>query len=413
MSRYNILFVCLFLLFSLSKSIGQSLGFKLQHGINRVDIPFQLVNNLIIVDVIFHQTLPVKFIFDTGAEHTILCKKELAEIMALPYDRTFKILGADMQTELTAHLLRKVSLKVKNSYIEAPLQDILVLEDDYFKLDEASGEKIAGILGADMFNRHVVKINYIKKIISLYDSESFVPPNDFERFDLDIKSGKPYFYPNVFIEKKDSIPLRILIDTGSLLPMLLFTNTHPSLKLPSEYIRGSIGVGLGGNVVGYVGKVNQVKLSSSIGFSALPCHFQDIDLVLDSTAAKTRNGIIGEPILSRFTIYIDYTKEKLYLQPNRFYKKEIRFDRSGLNLIAVGADLDQFLVHDIVPNSPAAWADFRKNDEIVSINYIAANFYGLQDLNELFKKKGKQKMRIVIKRFNHQYVKHLILKDLI
>jgi predicted aspartyl protease len=413
MSRYNIFFTCFFLFFSLSKNIGQSLGFNLQHGVSRVDIPFQLVNNLIIVDIIFHQTLPVKFIFDTGAEHTILCKKELAEIMGLPYNRTFKILGADMRTELTAHLLRQVSLKVKNTYIEAPQQDILVLEDDYFKLDEASGEKISGILGADMFNRYVVKINYVKKIISLYDSEKFVPPSDFEYFDLNIKSGKPYFYPNVFIEKKDSIPLRILLDTGSLLPMLLFTNTHSSLKLPSQYIRGSIGIGLGGNVIGYVGKVNQVKISTTIGFDDLPCHFQDIDMVLDSTSAKTRNGIIGEPILSRFTIYIDYVREKLYLQPNHFYKKEIRFDRSGLNLIAVGADLDQFLVQNIVPNSPAAWADFRKNDEIVSVNYIAANFYSLQDLSELFKRKGNKKMRVVMKRHGRRYVKYLRLKDLI
>lgn len=413
MSRFNILFVVFFLFFYLHKNIGQSLGFQLQKGVNRVDIPFQLVNNLMVVDIVFHQTLPVKFIFDTGAEHTILCKKELAEILALPYDRSFKILGADMRTELTAHLLRRISLKVKNSYIEAPKQDILVLDDDYFKLDEASGEKISGILGADMFNRHVVKINYVKKIISLFDSEKFVPPDDFEQFDLDIKSGKPYFYPNVFIEKKDSIPLRILLDTGSLLPMLLFTNTHPSLKLPSQYIRGSIGIGLGGNVLGYVGKVSQVKLSPTIGFDALPCHFQDIDLVMDSTSSKTRNGIIGEPLLSRFTIYVDYVREKLYLQPNHFYKKEIRFDRSGLNLIAVGADLDQYLVHDIVPNSPAAWADFRKNDEIVSVNYIAANFYGLQELSALFKRKGNKKMRVVLLRYGHRYVKYLRLKDLI
>ncbi len=413
MSRNKVFFTCFFLLFITIKSIGQSLGFNLQRGVNRIDIPFQLVNNLIVIDIVFHQTFPVKFIFDTGAEHTILCKKELAEIMGLPYHRTFKILGADMRTELTAHLLRKVSLKVKNTYIEAPEQDILVLDDDYFKLDEASGEKISGVLGADMFNRYVVKINYVKKIISLYDAEKFSPPNGFEVFDLDIKSGKPYFYPNVFVENKDSIPLRILLDTGSLLPMLLFTNTHPSLRLPSQYIRGTIGVGLGGNVIGYVGKVNQVKFSPKISFDALPCHFQDIDLVLDSTSAKTRNGIIGQPILSRFTIYIDYMRSKLYLQPNHFYKKAIRFDKSGLNLIAVGADLGQFLVKDIVPNSPAHWADFRKNDEIVNINYISANFYGLQELNELFKKKGNKRMRIVIKRFGKRYVKYLRLKDLI
>jgi predicted aspartyl protease len=415
MRQFQVFLGLIFLFFILPKSTAQSRGFQWQPTVNRVDIPFQFVNNFIVIDIMFQQTLSVKFIFDTGAEHTILCKKEIAELMGVSHERTFKIFGADMRTELTAYLARHVSLKVKNTYIEAPRQDILILEDDYFKIDEASGEKIAGILGADMFNQYVVKINYVKKIISLFNADHFTPPplDDFESFDIDIKNGKPYCFPTVFIQAQDSSAQRILIDTGASLSFLLFSNSHPSLQLPTEHIKGSLGVGLGGNIEGYVGKIQQLKISPKIRFPLLFCNFQEVDLHLDSSLVATRNGILGAGLLSRFTIYIDYVKSKLYLKPNTYFTKPIRYDKSGLNLVAVGADLDQFIVHDIVQGSPAAWADIRKDDEILSVNGILANYYDLQQLTNLFKKKKNKSMRVIIKRNGHRYVKHFVLRDLL
>ena len=52
-----------------------------EHGnIKKVDIPFSYRNDLIIMDVVFQNVFPLKFIYDTGAEHTIMLHKEITDI---------------------------------------------------------------------------------------------------------------------------------------------------------------------------------------------------------------------------------------------------------------------------------------------------------------------------------------------
>ena len=400
--------------FSIKNATAQSLGFETQRRGERIDIPFDFENNFIVVTILFQNLFPLKFIFDTGAEHTILCKKDFTEIMNIRYDKEFKIMGADMKTELKAYLARGLSLKVNDSYIHAPKQDILVLDEDYFKLDEASGIKIAGILGADMFNRFVVKIDYNKRIISLYDAEHFTrPAKDFECLNITVKNGKPYLYPTVSVLPKDSVDLKILIDTGASLTFLLFTNSHPSLSLPPNCIMGSIGRGLGGAIDGFSGRINNLKISPTIQFQNLISAFQDVNNRMDSSLVASRNGILGSVLLSRFTIYIDYPHEKLYLKPNTKFKKQFKFDRSGLGLVATGMDLRTFVVGGISVGSPAHWADFRKGDELVSINRIRCTAYELQNINAIFQGKVGKRFRIVIRRNGFRYIKYVMLKELV
>ncbi len=410
-------FVLLLLLcFFLSKNVqSQSLGFETQRKGERIDIPFEFENNFIVVTILFQNLFPLKFIFDTGAEHTILCKKDFTEIMNIRYDKEFKILGADMKTELKAYLARGLSLKVNNSYIRAPKQDILVLDEDYFKLDEASGVKIAGILGADMFNRFVVKIDYKKQLISLFDSQDFGASNTkgFECFDIEVKNGKPYLYPSISVQGQDTTNLKILIDTGASLTFLLFTNSHPSLSLPQNYIRGTVGRGLGGLIEGFTGKISTMDISPTIRFQNLITSFQDVNFLMDSVSVASRNGILGSQLLSRFTMYIDYPHEKLYLRPNSNFRRDFKFDRSGLSIVATGEELHTFSVNSVTLGSPAHWADFRKYDEIISINRIKCNLYELRNINSILQGKVGKKLRIIVRRDGRKYVKHIVLRDLI
>jgi len=119
-----------------------------------------------VVDVTINGRLPLKFIFDTGAEHTILSKSIFAKILGLNYDRPIKIIGADMEQELSAYVSRNVHIKVGEEGI-APHQDILVFENDYINIDEYAGIEIHGIIGADMFRNLVLKLDFRKNEINL------------------------------------------------------------------------------------------------------------------------------------------------------------------------------------------------------------------------------------------------------
>ena len=56
----------------------------MSRGAKKVEIPFERQGNFIIVKVTFEGLFPLRFILDTGAEHTILTKKELLKKWIIP-----------------------------------------------------------------------------------------------------------------------------------------------------------------------------------------------------------------------------------------------------------------------------------------------------------------------------------------
>jgi hypothetical protein len=127
--------LCFFLLFLLVRSEGLEAqnGFYLTGNKKQVDIPFEYTNDFIILTVEVNQSLPLKFIFDSGAEHSILCKRDLADLLHLDFEREFRVMGSDLKTELVAYLARRVHFEINEKAVSVK-EDILVLEEDYFDL---------------------------------------------------------------------------------------------------------------------------------------------------------------------------------------------------------------------------------------------------------------------------------------
>jgi hypothetical protein len=400
-----------FLLFLNSKSVvSQNFGLQFRDGPS-IEIPFEYHNNLIVVDLVLGKKLPLKFIFDTGAEHTIICKKEIASLVDLAFVREFTIIGADFKQMLKAYLVKSVDLELVNAIAYAK-QDMLVLEEDYYRLDECTGQPIHGIIGADLFNRFVVKIDYVRRKIKLIEPSKFTIPKNFYSFPIEIIKGKPYFYPQLALRPNEFFKIKLLLDTGAGLSLLLFNNTHPLLSPPENSVRGSLAMGLGGSVEGFIGKINDLKINDTLSFQNMVCDFQDARDLLDSTYTNTRNGIFGERLLSRFDVIIDYVRGNLFLKPNKWYKKNIEEDKSGLMIMAQGAKLNDYYVNDVIPGSPANWADIRQGDVIIKINHIPTPFYSMDDISKLLKGKAGKNIQITIVRNNRKYKKHFILKDL-
>ncbi|MEZ4980651.1 MAG: hypothetical protein R2769_03505 [Saprospiraceae bacterium] len=74
-----------------------------------------------------------------------------------------------MSQELKAHLIMGLSYETGN--LRAYNQPLLVLDEDYFRFEEFTGVQIHGILGANLFRRFIVKIDYKKKVITLTKPE--------------------------------------------------------------------------------------------------------------------------------------------------------------------------------------------------------------------------------------------------
>ena len=64
---------------------AQPLGFIMPNGYNRVTIPFEIYNNLIVIDVLLNRSLPLKFVLDTGVRTAVLTEKTLTDQRRVKY----------------------------------------------------------------------------------------------------------------------------------------------------------------------------------------------------------------------------------------------------------------------------------------------------------------------------------------
>ncbi len=396
-----------------SVSHAQYQDLEITGGKTKIDLPFRYTNGFIVVPVVFENWFPLNFIFDTGAEHTILSQREITDLLQLEYRRRFTLIGSDLSREFYAYLVSGINLQAGE--VLAKNRSILVLEEDYLRFEDYTGVEIHGILGADFFRRFVVEIDYRRQVITLYDPRTFEKPErGFTSVTATFRKSKPYVFPEVALRQGDTSTLKLLLDTGAALPLLINTDSDPGLVLPERVIPSNLGAGLGGFLRGYQGKVSSLEIPP-YQFSSVVTSYQEIMLgaAIDSSSLDQRNGILGNEILRRFTVILDYVREEVYLEPNRNYDDEFKADRSGMLVIAAGPGLRDFLIYSVLEGSPAYEAGLKPGDEIRRINWVPASFLTLSSIINRLQKPSGKRLRIVVRRDDKRIKTSFVLRDLI
>ncbi len=379
-------------------------------GRKKVTIPFRYVHNFILLDVKIYGILPVQFILDTGAEHIILFKREYTDLIQVPYDKRIPILGSDLSREIFALITRNGLIEV--SGLAPRPYDMLVLEEDYFNLDEMIGTPVAGLIGGGFFKNFIIQIDYRKNRLILHDPAYFKMPSDYISLPLQIKTNKPYIHAEANLQDGTVVQVDLLVDTGAGIPLLLHNNTHPSLHLPDQYIRGKLGMGLGGYLEGYIGRLYQLSLGQ-ISFPDVLTSYQDLDESWLLDKDRYRNGIMGNQLLSRFNVIFDYNRSQLLLKPYRKRQLAFTMDRSGIVFFAYGQEFNRFVVQDVLENSPASEVDIQPDDILIKIQGIPSRMFTLDGINQILQKSPGKRVRLVIERSGHLLQRDLYLRDLI
>ncbi|MBT8233941.1 MAG: hypothetical protein HKO66_06060 [Saprospiraceae bacterium] len=392
---------------------AQVLGLELLDKKDEVKIDFKYAQGFILVDVKFNNSLPLTFILDTGAEHVILFNKTITDILGIQYEKRISLVGSDLEKEVFAFIARNITLTLEEC--KTVKRDIIVLEEDFLHLEEITGEAIHGIVGSRFFRGLVMEINYRKKKLKLINSEKFdsTKQKNYTKIPIEITGHKPYINCSLLNDKNEKIDVNLLIDTGSALPFLLFMESHPSLVLPKTFIKGNLGKGLGGDLEGYLSKLKELSITDEFKFTNIVTSFQPVPENFSEEVYRNRNGLIGNPILSRFDVTIDFVRNNLYLKPNKKYNRKFEYDKSGLTIYAFGANLDNFFVKDILENSPASEAGIQKGDMIKKVGFWPAHFYTLGAITRKFQKNEGKKIKMVLERNGHRYKTHIILRDML
>jgi predicted aspartyl protease len=352
-----------------------------------VVIPFEYHNNFIVINIRLNG-FPLKFIVDTGAEHSILFKKEIADIMGIEYGRRVRIMGADLNSELYAHILPFSTIVLEDKCVINT--QILVLEEDFIELDKIIGINIYGVIGSNILKNFVVKIDYTKLQITLIPQQKFRPPSKFEVLPMPVDRTKPYLDVGLKLPNRSPTSARLLLDTGASLSGLLYATERNEIEIPDTIITGVLGAGLGGSLRGYMGKLELLAFGT-YRFENILTSYQRIEGVDSLLVMRNKDGILGNAILSRFTLYLDYQNEQLYMKPNRSYRKKLRYDRSGMVLITSGERFQEFVVLDVIQGSPADDAGVKPGYRLLSLNGFPVRLLTFDRINKrLSGRIGKQ-----------------------
>jgi len=363
---------------------------------NQVEIPFNFVNGFIILDVTYGDKLPLKFIFDTGAEYTILSHVEYALMTGARMGRKVTILGADLSTEIQAGIIHGNHLNLAGK-IDIDNVDMILLDKDYMNLGQYVGFPVHGIIGANIFSKFLMEINYKKGIITFHNpKKNQVRLKGYKEIDVDFISRKPYMQMLVEMPNGKSFTGKYLVDCGADLSLLMVLGSHEQLEVPKNTLVAHIAAGLGGSMKGYLGRVNRIELGS-IDLPSTVIHYQEM---MDSTRLDTsdKNGIVGNRILSLYNVLIDYPNQKLYLKPYRKRVRARKVDKSGLSIIASGAYLKQLSIGYVLENTPADEVGLRAGDIILKINGFPSSFWGVASITKKMTRKEGRKIKLAILR---------------
>ncbi len=402
------------ILFSALATNAQLYGIEIVSGKKEVKVPFENYNNYLVFSVYLNETLPLKFILDSGAKSSILIHKEYVDWLNIPLERELYIYGADRTTKLKTFLARNINLTLEG--LRAKRQSILVLDQDYFSFEKYLGIPIDGILGIDFFRRFIVKIDYEKNYIIFTEREQYkFATQKFEKIPLEIDDGYMYVKVPIKTSEADRLDTKLLLDTGSGLPLIVSVNRKDSLLIPKDVELGQVARGLGGFITGFSGRIENMDVGTFqfSNFVGTFQQFKDSLAIEVSLDPNWRGGILGNEILSRFSIIVDYNDSAIYLKPNKKYKKKFKYDKSGLFIIATGIGLSTYIVDSVVRDSPAEEAGIQKGDLIKKINGIPMPFYSLNGIFKKLKGKTGKKIKITLLRQGVKLKKTIVLRDLL
>lgn len=234
----------------------------------------------------------------------------------------------------------------------------------------------------------------------------------YQTIPIRIEDTKPYVTTPVVLADGTQFTAKLLIDSGASHGLMLDPMTDDRIRVPERFVSSVIGRGLGGEITGKIGRVEELHLGNYVLEDAI-VSFPDPNSYFDSLKLSNtdRNGAIGGESLSRFTVIFNFPKEEMYLKKNGSFRKPFHFNLSGITVKAKGAYLDVYEITAVRRESAAAKAGVQEGDIIVSVNGLAGSALSLNLINAMFNHRPGKKLSLVLERDGQRLKKEFRLED--
>ncbi|MDQ6844755.1 MAG: aspartyl protease family protein [Bacteroidota bacterium] len=350
-----------YIAFILCQLVSQAQEEKIEKDAQLIGtLPFrQLSGGVILLQAKFDQIgQPLNFILDTGSGGISLDSATTAEfkIPHVPSGRTINGIAG----------IREVDVS-RNNALTFPGFKVDSLDfyiNDYEILSSVYGEKIDGIIGYSFLSRYIVKINFDSLHIEVFKPGKINYP----------RAGillHPLFtalpIQPLLIKDSRSVNANFYLDTGAGLCFLMskqFVEDSSILMKRRRPIAVQV-QGLGGKKEMLLTIIKQVQIGP-YRFRKVPANILDDEF--NATSYPFLGGLIGNDILRRFNIILNYPKREIHIVPNSHFNEEFDYSYTGMNMYSEDGVI---VADDVIEGSPADRGGLKKGDVIVAVN---ANF---------------------------------------
>jgi hypothetical protein len=216
-------------------------------------------------------------------------------------------------------------------------------------------------------------------------------------------SNLPLF--SALLKDGRNISERFIFDSGAGLCLLLskdFVEDSDIVK-KTRPIYTTQAEGLGGKKVMQLTVVKEVRIGP-YKFKQVPVHIFDDEF--NVTTYPLLGGLIGNDLLRRFNLILNYPERSIYIKPNTHSIENFDYAYTGLGIYQVDSEIK---VIDIIPGSPGDIAGFKTGDVIFSIeNNYSKN---IQAYKNLFQN-SLGKIKVVIFRNKEPMILTMTVKDI-
>ena len=358
----------------------------------------QLSGGVILLKAMFaSQPDTLNFILDTGSGGISLDSATVDYFKITPTPSDLTILGIAGT--------RKVSF-VYNQKLRLPGLTVDSLNfhvNNYDILTAVYGEKIDGIIGYSVLSRYIFWINYDSLKINIYSNGRLKYPRGGWLYEPILRT-----LPVQTARLRDEVTTqsRLLFDIGAGLCLMLNRDfvedsnflTKKRVLYPKE------AEGVGGKIDMHMTVIKEIRLG--------PYRFRNIPVfVFDDTYNITTypylSGIIGNDILRRFNMILNYAKKEFYFMPNSHYQEGFDYAYSGIELYYIDGKI---ILGDVASGSPAELAGLKEGDEVIGINNIIGQ--NLQLFKSALQAQG-EKIRMIVNREGELMEFHFKIKSIL
>lgn len=238
--------------------------------------------------------------------------------------------------------------------------------NDYEILTAAYGVPIHGIIGFSFLRRYIVKLDYDIHKIEVLSPGTFKYPKGGYLMNPQF-STLPMHYGT--IKDGNEASAKLFLDTGAGLCILLNDAfvTDSSILHKKRKIFQTQAEGLGGKKDMLLTVLREVRLGP-YRFRSVPAYIFDDEF--NVTSYPVLGGLIGNDILRRFNIILNYPEQQIHIKPNSHYIDSFDYSYTGLGFYDMNGAIT---ITDVIKNSPAEEAGFMEGDIIVGVENNFSN----------------------------------------